>query len=663
MSRSVSQDNSTDVSLFPFLAVLLCTMGGLIILLVMTAHAARQKAVLVAEAEQAKATQVTADDSALAEKLEEARRRQAEIEAIKEKAAQTLRDEQLRLGQIESHVRRLQDQLRSLRDAVLELQAMNSDHLDDQEQAKRELARLQQLIVDTEKEIADLETEQEGKFRSYAIVPYRGPNGTQRRPVYIECRAETVVLQPEGIELTAEDFKQPLGVSNPLLAAIRATRKYHQQATANGRLDIDAEPYPLVIVRPEGIGAYYQTRAALSSGDTEFGYEMVNGDWDLEFPQPNPELANLQARAIESARARRDLLAKAAPTAYESDGPASFTIDPRRHGGENQGTPNGILAGLGGGAGGRGSANGSAGEGNGPANLSGSPYSMDDTLLGESGGNEGGSNRGATSSGVATDSTNEPNSTPLAALGGEINSESHQADPTLGAPNSMNQGGGGEASSVSDRYADSDQPFSGAGGYAADGSPEAGESQSNAAGGNTAGGEGEVAAASGSGSSDSMGSPGEASNGASVTANANAGAQQSGSPGNSQSREPGPDDIAIRRSLQMIVRSDQVAVLPHKAVQSQQPVKDDMVVAFNGPTQQHLGQLANVIRAEVGSWGIAGRGFYWKPVLLLTVAPDGLQRADELKRMLDRSGIEVRYYNTAQAPYRQPFQGGPNATR
>ena len=33
---------------------------------------------------------------------------------------------------------------------------------------------------------------------SYAIVPYDGPNGTHRRPIYIECTAQGVILQPEG---------------------------------------------------------------------------------------------------------------------------------------------------------------------------------------------------------------------------------------------------------------------------------------------------------------------------------------------------------------------------------------------------------------------------------------------------------------------------------
>ena len=37
--------------------------------------------------------------------------------------------------------------------------------------------------------------------RSFTIIPYAGPNGTRRRPIYIECRESGIILQPEGIVL------------------------------------------------------------------------------------------------------------------------------------------------------------------------------------------------------------------------------------------------------------------------------------------------------------------------------------------------------------------------------------------------------------------------------------------------------------------------------
>ena len=42
------------------------------------------------------------------------------------------------------------------------------------------------------------------------------------------------------------------------------------------------------------------------------------------------------------------------------------------------------------------------------------------------------------------------------------------------------------------------------------------------------------------------------------------------------------------------------------------------------------------------TWGIAGRGLYWKPILKLYVHPGGELRAKDLEALLDRSGLEVQ---------------------
>ncbi|MEM6655975.1 MAG: hypothetical protein AAF596_09245, partial [Planctomycetota bacterium] len=408
MSRPASQDNSTAVSLFPFLAVLLCTMGALVVLLVVMAQAASRRVDLsLAAAEAATEAEspasapvdsvepadpqpsaVAADDAptddnlrADVERAEEARllaeRREAQLTALRDKAANSLRDDQARLSHVEDHIRRLREQLKSLQAAARELASLDDSYQEDREQAEEELARLNEMIEEIEDEIDQFDEEQRGKAKSYAIVPYRGPNGTRRRPVYIECRKDEVILQPEGVSLGPIDFRPPLGVGNPLSAALRAARKYYQQQDPDSAFDPDSEPYPLILVRPDGIELYHRVRSALESGDTDFGYEMVDGDWDLEFGLPNPVLANNEAEAVDAARVRRHLLSQAAPTAYESLGPASFDS---------------VSGGRSGGTGVRGL--GAAGEqgrpaGNAPRNGGsppgeeggvGAPYSSEDTL-------------------------------------------------------------------------------------------------------------------------------------------------------------------------------------------------------------------------------------------------------------------------------------------
>ncbi|RMG04127.1 MAG: hypothetical protein D6741_01450, partial [Planctomycetota bacterium] len=156
-----------------------------------------------------------------------------------------------------------------------------------------------------------------------AVIPFDGKYGTRRIPIYLECRADAVILQPEGIRFTVSDFSGPLGPGNPLDAALRAVREYLMQS---GRFDSSqGEPYPLLLVRPDGIASYYAARAAMTSWGSEFGYELIEADWELAFPAPDPRLAELVVTTIAEARFRQKLLAQAAPRKYGRSGnePAS----------------------------------------------------------------------------------------------------------------------------------------------------------------------------------------------------------------------------------------------------------------------------------------------------------------------------------------------------
>ena len=76
------------------------------------------------------------------------------------------------------------------------------------------------------------------------------------------------MLQPEGIELNENDFEGPLGPGNPLAAAVRAAREY---MLGQKEFDPEAgEPYPMLLVRPEGITAYYAAREAMKSWGGRF---------------------------------------------------------------------------------------------------------------------------------------------------------------------------------------------------------------------------------------------------------------------------------------------------------------------------------------------------------------------------------------------------------
>ena len=67
------------------------------------------------------------------------------------------------------------------------------------------IARVEADIAETKRQIK----RQSRAFRP--VIPVEGPNGTLRIPICVECRADTVVIQPEGIVLTEADFDGPMG--------------------------------------------------------------------------------------------------------------------------------------------------------------------------------------------------------------------------------------------------------------------------------------------------------------------------------------------------------------------------------------------------------------------------------------------------------------------
>ena len=286
------------ISLFPFLAVLICTMGALVPLLLAMARQARLQALHEATA---KAAQRQADAQAERELTEW---RIGELKMARKEAEERLSQARLALGHVESHARRLRQQGQALQDT---LRSMTSSHATGSEgfsALEGQLRRIQAEIAEAEKQLIAAQEAVAARPRSYAIIPYQGPNGTYRPPIYIECRADAIVLQPEGIALTEADFEEPLEADNPLDRALRAAR---ETMLSQGQIRGDGsdEPYPLLIVRPDGIPAFYVARAALASWKSAVGYELIDKDWELEFPDANPAVGLAMRAAVAEGREQR----------------------------------------------------------------------------------------------------------------------------------------------------------------------------------------------------------------------------------------------------------------------------------------------------------------------------------------------------------------------
>jgi hypothetical protein len=325
MRRRLRKSVQPGVSLFPFLAVLICTLGVLIVLLVLAAKSAsigqaQQQASIEEDAAAKEAAELATKKrrQAIIEKLEN----QVDINIIASEGFESIRPEAQRKlaaareyrAHLEKELVEIEEQAKQL---AAELNLLDSDRKTvTTEIDESAVTKLREEIAEAEERLAakrsSVVTVEQKKF---AIVPYRGAGGTKRIPIFIECNSQGLVLQPWNIPLTRNDFFHPVGAGNPVDAALMAVRNYYQKyelAKDNQR------PYPLLVIRPDGAQSYGLARRSLVSWDDEFGYELVSSEKDLDFGSSDPQLENEIRSAIDKAKQsqvalmrRRSALAKA----------------------------------------------------------------------------------------------------------------------------------------------------------------------------------------------------------------------------------------------------------------------------------------------------------------------------------------------------------------
>ena len=307
MSKRSRRGNDYAPSTFPFLAVLLCVIGALVLLLVINVTNSRASA----------RNQV---QSELTEAIEEAKERSdylvsitEELQARRQQVGKQIELRRSELARAEDHIERLEKDL-------LEAQARLEKLEDMQESSElkaNDPARIQELKDQIEAQklrLAEAIAERKDQTPAFSIIPYEGANRTTRRPVYLECTAQGVVIQPEGVLVSIEDLGPPHGPGNPLDAALRVLRNAYQSRDAIYGITIP--PYPLLLVRPEGIASYALARSAMSGWDDQFGYELIDAQMELAFPDGIPELKTDLIRALGVAKDRQRTLVAALPAKY-----------------------------------------------------------------------------------------------------------------------------------------------------------------------------------------------------------------------------------------------------------------------------------------------------------------------------------------------------------
>ena len=367
MTRRVVRANANQVSLFPFLAVLVCTMGALLVLLVVMAHQARVRAADVPSPDDpppapAPTSSVSAEDVVKAK--DEVAGRLAKMSELLKKTKQGLDNRNLELAHLEEDLRRWHDKLVEFKREYHRLKSIGDTNDEQLRIMRDDIKRLKDQISEAAQLLAEEQKRLMSNPKSFALIPYDGTRGTYRRPLYVECTKEKVILQPLGIALTEADFDGPLGPENPLAAALRAMRQ-HLTKNAPSTGQPQAEPYPFLVVRPDGVDAYQKSRTAIRSWGSDFGYEFVEKDLNLDWGQPDPEMAEAVLAAIEQAKVQLRMLMKAAPKRFRGGRLPGGSADGGGSG--SHGTGGGDRFGSGPSGGGGTSQSGAAGSG-GPLN-------------------------------------------------------------------------------------------------------------------------------------------------------------------------------------------------------------------------------------------------------------------------------------------------------
>ena len=370
MSRRNKQSAGT-ISLFPFLAVLVCAMGALILLLLVTTRRIRQQTVaqqsiVTADEEEPPVlepavppTPVTAPDAQPAppdpaaavpilpllaedppeppkprgpDPTELLQAKLASLESRREELESLLTTKHAQLKQIEDLATSATAVLANIRaesDSLsAEQERMNQLYLrllDQHQQTEQRVEDLKQQIAQARADLAEADSK-------FAVVPYDGTSGTTRRPIIIECTEDRLTFASEGVTLTARDLDGFTERFNPVLYATQALIRFWERKDRMSPDDELGEPYVLLVVRPGGTTTYYVARELLAGLQQPFGYELVTDDQEFAWPKANLEASAICRMLVDKMLAERDelydvALRQGAELPRHSDEQGRFRLD------------------------------------------------------------------------------------------------------------------------------------------------------------------------------------------------------------------------------------------------------------------------------------------------------------------------------------------------
>ena len=320
------------VSTFPFLAVLLCAMGSLILILLVMDRKAHQAVQARARREAARLVEQSAQTEAAQRAELEKKQQQARTawEQKRDALHANLTREQTELqiqmrkvrdqfSQIAARLRYEQDTSTELRHKVQDergriqaeqrlLATLRSKAGQSEEQSKESSKTVRRMTLDLlqmEQALKDLKAAKKREQHTFSVIPYHGRRGENRQPIYVECTAEGVIFHPErrAMPVTAREVlvgrNQPGDAPDDVRSEVERRIARQHAKKAGSASAANTTPYLLLLVRPDGIHNYLALQAVLrdltddKENPLQFGYEFIDADWVLDFPtdedQPNAQ--------------------------------------------------------------------------------------------------------------------------------------------------------------------------------------------------------------------------------------------------------------------------------------------------------------------------------------------------------------------------------------
>lgn len=332
--------NQNPISLFPFLAVLVCAMGALILLLlVMTRKIRHEQAIDLPDP----VSVVVAPAAILPpDRSDELMALQTQRQLVAEdllRLQQEIDSLQLAVSQQEAELRTLREQMvameQDLKSAEKIPDASNADELQKQiAQLRSQLAALQRRLNEQEKQLAakqqqlvaakeqvaatqqklvavnsailmlrkQIETAEQSAPSAGAetVVDFSNTTGTTRTPIMVEVTKDGYTFLPDGIKIHGKDMEGFPTSDTPLLAAILAVHRERSKGS------VTSNPYVLLLVRPSGSEAFYPAQGILSNEKIHFGYELIADDQKIAAGESSETEVRAAEVAVQEAYQRRD---------------------------------------------------------------------------------------------------------------------------------------------------------------------------------------------------------------------------------------------------------------------------------------------------------------------------------------------------------------------